>query len=53
MEWQGVLSPIPLRKSIMTDPIPFKLDAPVHPAAQLRCANMVAVASGKGGVGKT
>lgn len=38
----------------MTDPIPLKNDkAGAAPAAVLQCRNMVAVASGKGGVGKT
>ncbi|MDE1901068.1 MAG: MinD/ParA family protein [Alphaproteobacteria bacterium] len=37
----------------MTDPIPLKTDKTIAPSAALRCPNMVAVASGKGGVGKT
>lgn len=39
----------------MTDPIPFTppQQAATPPQALLRCANMYAVASGKGGVGKT
>ncbi|MDP9127700.1 MAG: MinD/ParA family protein [Pseudomonadota bacterium] len=37
----------------MTDPIPLKSDKTVLPGAHLLCRNMVAVASGKGGVGKT
>jgi flagellar biosynthesis protein FlhG len=37
----------------MNDPIPLKTDKPVAPTASLLCRNMVAVASGKGGVGKT
>lgn len=35
----------------MTDPIPLKTTA--APAAALQCRNMIAIASGKGGVGKT
>jgi len=37
----------------MTDPIPLKTDKPVAPTAALQCRNMIAIASGKGGVGKT
>jgi flagellar biosynthesis protein FlhG len=37
----------------MTDPIPLQTGKAPSPTALLRCANMVAVASGKGGVGKT
>ena len=37
----------------MTDPIPLKSDKGVSPAAALISRNMVAIASGKGGVGKT
>lgn len=38
----------------MNDPIPFRTDkTPPSPIAGLRCPNMIAVASGKGGVGKT
>ena len=37
----------------MTDPIPLKNDKAVPPATLLQCPNMLAVASGKGGVGKT
>lgn len=38
----------------MTDPIPLKTDRqPTAPVAALQCPNMIAVASGKGGVGKT
>ena len=37
----------------MTDPIPLKNDKSSAPVASLQCPNMVAVASGKGGVGKT
>ncbi len=37
----------------MTDPIPLRTDRTVPAATFLRCPNMVAVASGKGGVGKT
>lgn len=42
----------------MTDPIPLNTDktpqpATVIPTTLLRCPNMIAVASGKGGVGKT
>jgi flagellar biosynthesis protein FlhG len=36
----------------MTDPIPLKADKAM-PSASLLCKNMIAVASGKGGVGKT
>jgi flagellar biosynthesis protein FlhG len=36
----------------MTDPIPLKTDKPM-PMAALQCRNMIAIASGKGGVGKT
>lgn len=37
----------------MTDPIPLKPEQTSSPSPLLRCRNMVAVASGKGGVGKT
>jgi len=37
----------------MTDPIPLKTTPPSSPMAALQCRNMIAVASGKGGVGKT
>ncbi len=37
----------------MPDPIPLKSDKPIAPASALLCSNMLAVASGKGGVGKT
>jgi flagellar biosynthesis protein FlhG len=37
----------------MTDPIPLKSDKLVAPTAALQCRNMIAIASGKGGVGKT
>jgi flagellar biosynthesis protein FlhG len=37
----------------MTDPIPLKTDKPFAPGNALLCKNMFAVASGKGGVGKT
>ncbi|HUY69366.1 MAG TPA: MinD/ParA family protein [Alphaproteobacteria bacterium] len=37
----------------MTDPIPLKTDKPVAPTPALQCKNMIAIASGKGGVGKT
>lgn len=37
----------------MTDPIPLKTDRPISPASALQCRNMIAIASGKGGVGKT
>ena len=37
----------------MTDPIPLRTDKATTPAMLLKCANMIAVASGKGGVGKT
>lgn len=37
----------------MTDPIPLRPDQAESPFTTLRCANMLAVASGKGGVGKT
>ncbi len=37
----------------MTDPIPLKNDKAATPVAFLQCPNMGAVASGKGGVGKT
>jgi flagellar biosynthesis protein FlhG len=37
----------------MADPIPLKTDKPVSPAGALQCRNMIAIASGKGGVGKT
>ncbi len=37
----------------MTDPIPLRTDRPIAASPALRCANMIAVASGKGGVGKT
>lgn len=36
----------------MTDPVPLK-NSSIHPLALLYCPNMFAVASGKGGVGKT
>ncbi len=37
----------------MTDPIPLKPSEAASPSAFLRCPNMIAIASGKGGVGKT
>src|SRR6201995_4520098 len=37
----------------MTDPIPLKTEKLVPPSAALQCKNMIAIASGKGGVGKT
>ncbi|MDR3450513.1 MAG: MinD/ParA family protein [Alphaproteobacteria bacterium] len=37
----------------MTDPIPLKTDRAPLQSAALQCRNMIAVASGKGGVGKT
>jgi flagellar biosynthesis protein FlhG len=37
----------------MTDPIPLKADRSSMPNNSLHCRNMLAVASGKGGVGKT
>lgn len=37
----------------MTDPIPLKTEQTAQPTPLLKCRNMVAVASGKGGVGKT
>ena len=38
----------------MTEPTPLNTDTtPPSPIAMLQCANMVAIASGKGGVGKT
>ncbi len=37
----------------MTDPIPLKTDKQATPISSLQCPNMIAVASGKGGVGKT
>jgi flagellar biosynthesis protein FlhG len=37
----------------MTEPIPLRSDQKAVPGAVLRCPNMIAVASGKGGVGKT
>ena len=37
----------------MTDPIPLKTDKSASPVTSLQCRNMIAVASGKGGVGKT
>jgi flagellar biosynthesis protein FlhG len=37
----------------MTDPIPLKTDKAIAPPNSLQCPNMIAVASGKGGVGKT
>lgn len=37
----------------MTDPIPLKNDKATAPVTGLQCKNMLAVASGKGGVGKT
>ncbi len=37
----------------MTDPIPLKADKMAAPSAALQCRNMIAIASGKGGVGKT
>ncbi|MDD5585926.1 MAG: MinD/ParA family protein [Alphaproteobacteria bacterium] len=37
----------------MTDPIPLRTGQPATPFAALRCPNMLAIASGKGGVGKT
>ena len=37
----------------MTDPIPLKVEKTSNPSAALQCRNMFAIASGKGGVGKT
>jgi len=37
----------------MTDPIPLKTDKVVTLSPSLQCPNMIAIASGKGGVGKT
>src|SRR5277367_5334697 len=37
----------------MSDPIPLKSDKAVAPTSALQCRNMIAIASGKGGVGKT
>src|ERR1700719_1945126 len=37
----------------MTNPIPLKTDKAVAPPISLQCRNMIAIASGKGGVGKT
>ena len=37
----------------MTDPIPLRPDQHTATVAALRCPNMFAIASGKGGVGKT
>lgn len=37
----------------MTDPIPLKSDKPLSSGVHLQCKNMLAIASGKGGVGKT
>src|ERR1700728_4143735 len=37
----------------MSDPIPLKTDKASAPTAALQCRNMFAIASGKGGVGKT
>ncbi|MFA5040230.1 MAG: MinD/ParA family protein [Bdellovibrionales bacterium] len=37
----------------MAEPIPLKIEKAQAPGALLRCPNMIAVASGKGGVGKT
>jgi flagellar biosynthesis protein FlhG len=37
----------------MTDPIPLKSDKSPSPSVHLQCRNMLAIASGKGGVGKT
>ncbi len=37
----------------MTNPIPLRTDQASNPLAALRCPNMMAIASGKGGVGKT
>lgn len=37
----------------MTDPIPLKIEKNVNLSAALQCRNMFAIASGKGGVGKT
>src|ERR1700733_11986836 len=37
----------------MNDPIPLKTDKNMAPMAALQCRNMLAIASGKGGVGKT
>jgi len=37
----------------MNEPIPLKTDKPIAPTAALQCKNMIAIASGKGGVGKT
>jgi flagellar biosynthesis protein FlhG len=37
----------------MTDPIPLRTDKSPPQTQPLRCPNMIAVASGKGGVGKT
>ena len=37
----------------MNDPIPMKPDAAAIPTTNIQCRNMIAIASGKGGVGKT
>jgi len=37
----------------MSEPIPLKNDKAVPPPSSLLCRNMIAIASGKGGVGKT
>ncbi len=37
----------------MTDPIPLRAENAAVPIEAFRCANMLAIASGKGGVGKT
>jgi flagellar biosynthesis protein FlhG len=37
----------------MSEPIPLKSDKASSPGAHLQCRNMLAIASGKGGVGKT
>jgi len=37
----------------MSDPIPLKSEKSPEPMTRLQCPNMIAVASGKGGVGKT
>src|ERR1700728_1736825 len=42
-----------LKRSLdMTDPIPLKAGN-AAPSSMLQCRNMIAIASGKGGVGKT
>src|ERR1700744_2473109 len=42
-----------LESCAMNDPIPLKTAAGSPPVAALQCKNMIAIASGKGGVGKT